>query len=599
MAFAQPIKEASREGLNSDKVFIYLDNSFSMSNEVNVDLAALDEGIKYVNEIIKLYPPGTQYLLLTNDFAPFSNSFKSKAEIEELTTELDYSGMTRSFEEIVQRIGTENLFTGVNKKDVFVISDFQKSTLGNPVALAADTLSNIHLIPLSFMAFANVLIDSVYLETPFIMANEKTVLNAVVRNNGESEINDLLLKVIINDVQVANASVNIKPKSKETVKFDLGFNLEEISRCRISFEEYPVTFDNDFYFTINKSDRISVLEIKSGTDTTVVEIVFANRALFEFSSYPVDNLDYSLISTSELVILNGLNQIDPSLGVVINQYLSKSGNVVLIPGALPDLESYNVIVKSRVISKRDTLVNSSLATPDFNNPFFENVFELRSSNFAMPGAAQIITWGNDRDAILKFRNDQPFLSKLKGSGIIFLFTTPFEDNFTNFHRHAIFVPVMYKIAASSMTKDTKLYYDFNQPIIQVKIDSIGKDQIFKMTREDQEIIPSQRTNGNQLLLDVPKHTLKAGFYDLKFQDQTKTVLSFNYGASESSLDQYTSTEIKEELSGLKNISLFDVKNSIELSKEIKENYLGVPLWKYALILAMIFLMAEILLIRFL
>ena len=100
-------------------------------------------------------------------------------------------------------------------------------------------------------------------------------------------------------------------------------------------------------------------------------------------------------------------------------------------------------------------------------------------------------------------------------------------------------------------------------------------------------------------MDIPKHTLKAGFYDLKFQDQAKTVLSFNYGASESRLDQYTLTEIKDELSGLKNISLFDVKNSSELSKEIKENYLGVPLWKYALILAMIFLMAEILLIRFL
>ena len=81
MAFAQPIKEANKEGLNSDKVFIYLDNSFSMSNEVNVDLTALDEGIKYVNEIINLYPPGTQYLLLTNDFAPFSNSFKTKADI--------------------------------------------------------------------------------------------------------------------------------------------------------------------------------------------------------------------------------------------------------------------------------------------------------------------------------------------------------------------------------------------------------------------------------------------------------------------------------------------------------------------------------------
>jgi hypothetical protein len=45
--------------------------------------------------------------------------------------------------------------------------------------------------------------------------------------------------------------------------------------------------------------------------------------------------------------------------------------------------------------------------------------------------------------------------------------------------------------------------------------------------------------------------------------------------------------------------IFETENAQSFSAEIKERNLGVPLWKYALILALIFLMVEILLIRFL
>lgn len=76
MAFAQPFLPADEEGFNNNSVTIYLDNSQSMSNHVNGDLSAMDDAIQYVNEIVGLYPRGTQFRLLTNDFTPFSNSNK-------------------------------------------------------------------------------------------------------------------------------------------------------------------------------------------------------------------------------------------------------------------------------------------------------------------------------------------------------------------------------------------------------------------------------------------------------------------------------------------------------------------------------------------
>jgi len=48
-----------------------------------------------------------------------------------------------------------------------------------------------------------------------------------------------------------------------------------------------------------------------------------------------------------------------------------------------------------------------------------------------------------------------------------------------------------------------------------------------------------------------------------------------------------------------NISIFQATSAGAFSNEIKERYLGTPLWKYALLLALLFLLVEVLLIRFL
>jgi hypothetical protein len=80
---------------------------------------------------------------------------------------------------------------------------------------------------------------------------------------------------------------------------------------------------------------------------------------------------------------------------------------------------------------------------------------------------------------------------------------------------------------------------------------------------------------------------------------TVGMLAFNLNKYESLLGQYTGDQIKQQLGNPKGISIFEAKSEEAFSNEIKARYLGKPLWKYALILALSFLLAEILLIRFL
>jgi hypothetical protein len=115
----------------------------------------------------------------------------------------------------------------------------------------------------------------------------------------------------------------------------------------------------------------------------------------------------------------------------------------------------------------------------------------------------------------------------------------------------------------------------------------------------QEIIPPQRRTGDKVYLEVPQFAISPGFYRIMNQRDTLDLIAFNLDKEESLLDQYTGEEARAFVGGGKNVSLFQASSAEAFSNEIKERYLGTPLWKLALVLALAFLLAEVLLIRFL
>lgn len=434
------------------------------------------------------------------------------------------------------------------------------------------------------------------MDNPFLVGDQKLKLNVRLRNYGLAEVEDLILKVFVDDVQTATASINIPANASAETSFDLAFQLEGINKCRLSFEEFPVTFDNEFYFTINGSNRINVLEIKDTELTTSVAKVYGNDKLFNLSSLNIANLDYSLVEQNDLIVLNGINEIDASLIAVLNSYLTNFGTVLLIPGENPDVTSYQGLIGLEAIATKDSLYNTELSAPDFDNPFFADVFEEQNVNMAMPSAKKVLDWGTDRAAILNFKNGEPFLSKKQPQGNLYLFSSPISDEYNTFDAHALFVPVMYRIALESASSDHKLYYFVDQPQFTFKLDSLMPDDVLKLSNQGSEIIPSQRSLGNNVTMEVPKNVLSSGFYDLMIDGKQLNVIAFNQDFSESDLNQLTEDDLSNLFHG--NVSFFESGNVASFGKAIENKYVGVSLWKYALMLALLFLLVEVLLIRF-
>lgn len=593
ITFCQPIIPA-REQLGSNRnIVIYLDNSQSMSAQMEDKTRGLDAGLSFVRSIAELFPPDTRYRLLTNDFAPYSNSFKTKGEVLDLLTQVRLSPVSRTMQEITGRIQQDAL----RNQEIFWIADFQQSTLGKAPAQTDSTL-RWHLVPITYARVSNVLVDSAYLENPFAAGGEKNVLRVRVRNDGDQDVDQLNLKLTINGIQAGTTSINVPRKGFMETSFDLTTGLSGVNRGQVSFNDFPVSFDNEFFLALNFTEKIRVVEIKDSPLPTPVEKVFGNKAVFSYTGSSVNNFNYNRISQADLVVLNGLNSLDPSLSTALRNYLAQYGNIVFIPGPKPDVNSIRSLLQLPSLRVADNKEQWELDRPDFTNPFFENVFEERSIALAMPKATKVLDWGADRSAILRFKNDQPFLSRFDQGGKVYVLSCALEPGLTDFYNHALFVPVMYRLAASGKKSDSKLYHSLRENFISLRMDSLRGDEPLRLVGKE-ELIPSQRKVGNQVLIDIPKFSIANGFYSLVAEGDTVNLLAFNLDKAESLLDQYTGEEVHRMLGGGPNISIFKATSAGTFSNEIKERYLGTPLWKYALLLALFFLVAEVLLIRFL
>lgn len=593
-AFCQPMLPAREEQVNHQNVVFYLDNSQSMSAPIRDRTRGLDAGISFITQIVEAFPVDARYKLLTNDFAPYSNTFKTKAEIQELLSQVRLSPVSRTIDEVKQRILQDRLS---REQEIFWISDFQKSTTGSVNQANTDSLFRWHLVPITFDELANVFVDTVFLDNPFASSGERNVLRAKVRNDGKQNVDQLNVKFNVNGIQAGAATIQVPAGGVSEVAFELTTRLAGLNRGSLTFNDYPVSFDNVFYFSLNYKDKIRVIEIKNTNDVTPIEKVYGNSEIFTYRGSPVSNFNYSTLNEADLVIVNSLDQIDQSLQFALRDYLNRNGVVFLIPGKEPDAASLKTFLQLPVFNRVTSRTMQDLERPEYSNPFFENVFEERSNAMVMPKALPVVDWGSDRSAILHFKNDRPFLSRFSGQGTLYVMASPLEPSFTDFYNHALFVPVMYRVATTSKKNDQKLYYQLKESLLTLRLDSLPEDEQLKLVDEE-EIIPGQRQIGRQVVLDLPRYTIKTGFYNVVAAGDTVDLLAFNPDRQESLMAQYPENQISSFFGG-SNTRIFESSDTDSFGNEIKERYLGTPLWKYAIMLALLFLTIEVLLIRFL
>ncbi len=634
LTFAQPFipGNAGSDVATNKLVYLYLDNSLSMASELASGVRSVDQGVSVIDEITRQYPRNTQYKLLTNQFGDFSRVPKNNEELTELTTGVDLAAGARTAQEVVDKVQNDRQSaelqgaTAYEATELYVISDFQKSTLGSLLPLKADTALRVNLVPVVNSFSRNLYVDSVYLDNPFMLAGQANELTVSVRNQGEDAVENLIVRLLINEQQVANASVNIDAFSSAELRFPLNFPLEANNRCAVQFEDYPATFNNEFFFTLNLGDKIRVLEVTTtGQGTSNVARVYANEQLFDFESFGINNLDYSQIEEADLVVLNEVGGVSAetsrAIAPYVQAYLEGGGHLIFVMPATGDVSFLRQATGNQgLAAERVPLPDSvgtapALANPDLANPFFTNMFEGEETNFEMPAAVSLVNHNLRGEAYLRYRTGDPYLFALRNAATaaqqIFVFSTPLRQEFTNLYRHGIFVPVMYRLASMGKSLETPLYYSVAEPTVTLRTrqwqgsEDEGGADVYRLRHSGQEVIPAQRLVNQRLMMELPQDLLEAGFYDLVRSSPTAAdslplvTLSFNVDAQESRIEPYSPSEIDEQVGNAPNVSLYEADDVETFSTQLRNQNNQQSFWRYTLLLALFFLLVEVLLIRFL
>ncbi|MGN7887906.1 BatA domain-containing protein [Dyadobacter endophyticus] len=611
-AFSQPFIPAEsnvavdRRGITS----LYLDNSLSMESELN-NKRYLDIATGRLGDLLGLFKNATSLQLVTNDFSAQEQGLYPAEKLRDRLTTIGLSGTPRTLEQVYKR--QQNLMarhSQSGKNQLFWFSDFQKSTAGNLSAIQTDSTNQIFLVPVQAEAEKNVFVDSAWLNTPFIRELQNNILFVKVSNSGNREARSVVLRLSLDNTQASTASVNVPANGSATAKFNFNLKGKGYKKGQITFDDFPVTFDNNYYFVLNASPLIRVLHVYGQKpEGNYIENVYANDSLFTLQSYSAHNVDPGLIKNADLVVLEGVTQLSGTLPQDLQDFVRRGGSLAIIPPAAPAADSYGRFLSGlgiNAVTAEKAQAPLALAVPDRNNPFFSDVFEesmRQELNLNLPGALPVWSWANAGQPLLSLRSGQTYLNQvLSGSGKTYLFAAPLAQEYGNVAQHAIFVPVMYKIAASSV-RQQRTSFTFDENPISLTVGKPKPNSVYKLRRNKTEIIPVQRVAGNQLLLEIPQGDqasdgLTAGYFELVLDNKTEQIIALNHNHAESKLQYYSPDELRAAFSGKKNVQVFDRIDDEAFSTAFQQQNMGTSLWKFFLYAALFFLLVEIGLIRF-
>ena len=595
--FAQPFIPASTGQRNARLVDIYLDNSYSMSNKVAEDLGGLDAAVQIANELVAAYPSGARFRLLTNHFSASSQGYSSAETLTDRLTEISYSGISRNLQEVQDRLEVVPLGIGNEKRDVFFISDFQRHNVEQERFLKnEDTLQQQYLVPVGFQQFSNVFVDTVYLEKPVIFSASDNTIQVVLANSGNTAVENMPVGLVVNGLQVANGSISIPAKGQAAMRFQLNFPLEASNQLVLSFQEFPLTFDNEFYFIIRQAGKVRIVEIKNTPEITAIGRVYGDTSAFLLKSYQALNLDYGALQSADLVVVNGLAQLDATLEASLLEYRDEGGNLLFIPAPEGMPQAAGLLSNSLAIQQLRLEEQLRLAPLSLDQPFFEGIFEDEQNTFDMPRARPVVNWSGRREDLLRLQTGIPFLSR---SGEVYLLSAPLDPAFTNFQQHALFVPVMYKIAFNSLELNNSLYQTTDNTFIRLQLDGLEANQLYRLRQGDQLLIPEQRVNERNLQLELPSYVLEPGFSELLAGEEVVYQLAFNHDPQESLTNQLNPEELQALAARHPQLEVISELDTNNLRASVEEKFKGEALWKWTLLVALLSLLAEVLLIRFL
>jgi hypothetical protein len=600
LAFAKPYINQSSSAVagQAHVVSIFVDNSFSMQT-LNREGSLLDEAKRRAKEIVAAYNLNDRFQLITQDFEGRHQRLLTAAGFKAAVDTLGLSAQSRTLQQIINR--QQSLFSlqPQAQKSSYIISDFQRNISGSK-QVRADSGLQVSFIRVKPVALANLAVDSVILMNAVHRAGvqEKVVIR--LHNYADKEAQGIPLKLLVNGIQKALSSATVKANAvlNDTLTFS---GLQPgWQQAEVQLQDNPVTFDNGFYFTFNVQQHLPVQIINGASPDVYLTAAFNTDAFFKAAQVDAGSVNYSALGKYPVVIISNIKSVSAGLAQQLISFVKNGGSLVVFPAPEADLSSYRAMLQPLGAAWPQKLVtgNTKVSSINTNHAALKGIFEDIPQNPDLPAVKKYYSLSGqsgNSNHVMDLPGQEPFFAGYNsGKGTVYVSAVPLSEEYSNLPRHALLLPLLFKIALLS-SHDMPLYYTIGQEErMRIPAVALSEKQLLHLIKGRQSLIPDVRqVNGNTSIY-VADEIRQAGIYQLKNKDSLIAAIAFNSNRSESDLHYLNNNELGKLLP--ENSKLIASGNG-PLTAKLTEANKGLQLWKVSLILALIFIAAEILLIR--
>ncbi len=612
IAFAGPyINKNNRSQKLNDEAYvnIFLDNSFSMQARAS-EGSVFDEGRNIARQIAMAHKPTDHFRLLNNDKISFAGNYVNRDAFLEQLDKIQIDKSSLYLSQIFKRLN-DNSSINYKNEEVYIISDFQKkqADINN---FKIDSNISVQFVTLKAARQGNIFVDSIWIEDPVLQPNKNIIVNCVIENYSNNFISDIPVVLKLGAKQKAIASVSIDKFSKAKTSFSFRIDTAANYGAQIVIEDYPIVYDDVFYFSFNVEKKLPILCIYGDDSNTDLHTYLNSDSTFGVDYVKEDKINYSTFQKYSSIILNGIEIFSTGLNIELLKYVSDGGNLVIIPNktnSVKDLNNLAIKLKTSPITGIDSnkiqMYDIALESPEFSDVFdLPNNQKKLQDNINLPyfkSHFTVLKAGN-YITLIKDETYAPILNKYElNSGSVFFFYTPIENDMSNFSTHSVFVPIFFNILQFQRSKNHLYYFLGTERKYETKLLGEGQEISLKMTRENDsvEFIPQYTYKPGKLSISFQQQPNEAGIYKLVNDTKDIATIGFNYNRNESYLEYFTENELNKliKLNKLNNVKIINPELG-EIREQIKEIKNGVSLWKLFIIIAISILIIELLLLRF-